>query len=68
MFDDGSHNALDSYNGFPDIGGSTAIPQTYLLDRDGTVRKAILGAFDEVPALVTEWTEDIENLLGDNFS
>jgi len=43
--------------------GSGAIPQAYLLDRDGYVRKYGLGALDDEPH-ATEWTNAVRELLG----
>jgi hypothetical protein len=52
---------LNAYNDW--VGGSTGIPQTYLLDRDGTCRKARLGG--NPPD--AEFRAAIEELLGENF-
>ena len=60
---DSTYAALNAYNKFPPVNGSNGIPQTYLIDRDGTVRKARLGG----NAPDAEWRAAIEQLLGSNF-
>ena len=56
-----SPEALSTYNSWAGFGGG--IPQSYLLDRDGTVRKARYGG--NPPD--AEWRAAIEELLGTNF-
>lgn len=60
---DADGEAMNAYHGFPPVNGSNGIPQTYLLDRDGTVRKARLGG--NPPD--AEFRAAIEQLLGTSF-
>lgn len=53
--------ALGAYNDW--VGNSGGIPQTYLLDRDGTVRKVRLGG--NPPD--AEWRTAIGELVGTDF-
>jgi len=61
-FSDPNFSVLSQYsNTFGN--GSGGVPQHYLLDKDGYVRKYSVGAIDGEP-YATQWTNAIRELLG----